>query len=246
MTGWDQRRWRSAPFRARNYRAVLGMLRTFTDPVDALLRYVRGGGTYPWRPTLRTPVGRLALTVPHPHDVRTVNEVFCRRDYDAHVRQAPRVVVDIGANIGVSAAYFLTRRADSVVHCWEPVEQNLRTLRANVAPFGDRCRVHEAAVAPEAGEAEFLVEPVGRYSGLAAHRARTPQDTPTRVRCDAVGDALRAVVAEHGRIDLLKVDTEGSEEAIVAAVPADLRPLIGRVVYERPGGVVDVAGRDLP
>jgi FkbM family methyltransferase len=238
----DHRRRLSAPFRPRNYRALVGSLRTYASPVDGLRRYVLGSGSYPWAARLRTPLGPVVLTVPHPHDVRTVNEVFCRRDYGA---TAPRVVVDVGANIGVAAAYFLTRRPDAVVHCWEPVDRNLELLRANTAGFGDRCRIHEAALAPAAGTADFLVEPVGRYSGLADHLAAGPAHHTVRVTCDAVADALRAVVAEHGRIDLLKIDTEGSEDAIVAAIPADLHECIGLVVHERPGGVVRTRGTDL-
>ncbi len=242
MSRTDRRRWLSAPLRPRNYRALLGSLRTYASPVDGLRRYVLGSGAYPWAARLRTPIGPVVLTVPHPHDVRTVNEVFCRHDYGAG---SPRVVVDVGANIGVSAAYFLSRRPDSVVHCWEPVAQNLEVLRRNTAAFGDRCRIHEAALAPAAGTADFLVEPVGRYSGLADHLSAGPAHHTVQVPCDAVADALRAVVAEHGRIDLVKIDTEGSEEAIVAAIPADLRECIGVVVHERPGGVVTTRGSDL-
>lgn len=246
MSRTDHRRWLSAPLRPRNYRAVIGSLRTYARPVEGLRRYVTGSGSYPWRARIRTPIGPAELLVPHPHDVRTVNEVFCRHDYGSGVgERAPRIVVDVGANIGVSAVYFLTRRPDAVVHCWEPVEANLATLRANTAPYADRCRVHEAALAPEAGTADFLLEPVGRYSGLAEHLPAGPQHRTVQVRCEAVADALRAVVAEHGRIDLIKIDTEGSEDAIVAAIPPDLWASIGLVVHERPGGVVTLRGTDL-
>lgn len=210
------------------------MFTTFEHPVDVLNRYVRGAGAFPWRATLRTPTGPLTLLVPHPHDVRTVNEVFCRRDYGS---ASARVVVDIGGNIGVSAAYFLTRRADARVHVWEPVGANLRVLRENLAAFGDRCTVHPTAVAPVAGTATLLVEPVGRYSGLAQYITSAEGKTPVQVRCEAVGDILRAVVDLEGRIDLVKVDTEGSEQAIVDAIPADLEPMIATVVYEVPGRV---------
>ena len=75
-----RRRW-SAPLRPRNYRAVWSTLLTSHRPVDSLSRYVRGSGRYPWRARLRTPTGPVELLVPHPHDVRTVNEVFHRHDY---------------------------------------------------------------------------------------------------------------------------------------------------------------------
>ena len=228
-----RRRW-SAPFRPRNYRAAWSTLTTSRRPVDALDRYVRGSGDYPWTVTLRTPIGPLDLLVPHAHDVRTVNEVFHRHDYGTG---RPEVVVDIGGNIGISAAYWLSRSATSRVHVWEPVPHNLQTLRHNVAPFGDRCVVHEAALAPVAGPATFLIDPVGRYSGLAEYQSTTEGRVAVEVRCEAVADALTAVLEREGRIDLVKVDTEGSEDAIVAAIPTHLRASIGEIVHEYPGGV---------
>lgn len=228
-----RRRW-SAPFRPRNYRAAWSTLMTSRRPVEALDRYVRGSGTYPWRARLRTPTGLVELLVPHPHDVRTVNEVFHRHDYG---RGASQVVVDIGGNIRVSAVWFLSRSPSTRVHVWEPVPHNLETLRANVAPFGERCVVHEAALAPTAGAATFLIDPVGRYSGLADYQPGSDGKVAVEVVCEGVAEALRGVLESEGRIDLVKVDTEGSEEAIVAAIPADVRARIGEIVYEYPGGV---------
>ena len=230
----DVRRWRSALFRPRNYRAAWSMLRTSTHPVEALDRYVRGSGEYPWRAGLRSPTGPVELLVPHPHDVRTVNEVFHRHDYGSG---RPQVVVDVGGNIGVSAAWFLSRSTSSRVHVWEPVAHNLESLRINTAPFGDRCIVHEAALAPRAGSATFLIDPVGRYSGLADYLPGRGGKVAVEVTCEAIGDALREVLEREGRIDLVKIDTEGSEEALVAAIPADVRRSIGAIVHEYPGGV---------
>ena len=228
-----RRRW-SAPFRPRNYRAAWSTLMTSRRPVESLDRYVRGSGTYPWRAGLRTPTGPIELVVPHPHDVRTVNEVFHRHDYG---HGAPQVVVDVGGNIGVSAAWFLSRSPSTRVHVWEPVPHNLETLRRNVAAFGERCVVHESALAPQAGAATFLIDPVGRYSGLAEYQSGTDGTVAVEVLCEEVGTALRSVLEQEGRIDLVKVDTEGSEEAIIAAIPEDVLPRIGEIVHEYPGGV---------
>lgn len=216
---------------------------TVTDPVQMLRRYVNSDGDYPWRVGVRTPTGTLALTLGHPHDVRTVNEIFCRNDYG---HDAPRVVVDIGANIGVASAYFASRHPDVVVHAWEPVPHNLELARRNLAVFGDRVTLHEKAVAPESGSATFSVEPVGRYSGLTEFYEH--ENLPTEqitVACDGMGDLLAGVLAQHDRIDLLKIDTEGSEPALLGAIPGDLLGRIGRVSYELAGEVRSVTGSDL-
>lgn len=85
--------------------------------------------------------------------------------------------------------------------------------------------------------ATFLIDPVGRYSGLADYQPGSDGKVAVEVVCEGVAEALRGVLEPEGRIDLVKVDTEGSEEAIVAAIPADVRARIGEIVYEYPGGV---------
>ena len=207
------------------------MARVFTEPVEAARRYLDTGyGAYPWRTRLRTPAGLVDVTVPDGHDVRTVNEVFCRHDYGT---TAHRVVIDIGANIGVAALYFLSRRPDAVVYAFEPVAANLETLERNLAPFRDRVRVDRRAVSPTGGPARFFVERVGRYSGLADYYPHDLEHEEVVVETVAVADALDAVLAEEGHIDLLKVDTEGSESALVAAVRPDQWQRIGAVRWER-------------
>lgn len=233
--GTDRRRRLRAPLDARHYRALVGILRVFSAPLDALRRYVGSGGSYPWTAALRTPLGVVSVTLPSSHDVRTVNEIFCRGDYG---NDAPRVVVDIGANIGVSALYFLTRRPDAVVHAYEPVAANVAVLRVNLAPFEGRWHLIQQAVAEQSGRAVFLTEPVGRYGGLAAHKQTRPGHTPITVDCVAIAEVLDHVLAAEGRIDLVKIDTEGSEEALVAAIPQRLWAHVGRVVFESADGTV--------
>lgn len=163
MKPTDMARLRRGLVRPSTVVNAVRIVGTVTDPVQMLRRYVNSDGDYPWRVGVRTPTGTLALTLGHPHDVRTVNEIFSRNDYG---HDAPRVVVDIGANIGVASAYFASRHPDVVVHAWEPVPHNLELARRNLAVFGDRVTLHEKAVAPQRGRATFSVEPVGRYSGL--------------------------------------------------------------------------------
>jgi FkbM family methyltransferase len=235
MSRTDRRRRLTAPFRARNYRAFVNTVLTYERPVDAINRYVRDRGNYPWTARVRTPIGVIELLVPHQHDVRTVNEVFARHDYGVG---RPGVVADIGANIGVSAAYFLSRRPDSIVHAFEPHPGNLVTLRHNLARFGERAVIHPVALAPTAGQARFFAEGIGRYSGLAAYTGPHDPELEIEVECEAIGDALERIVAAEGGIDLLKLDTEGSEEALLDAIPPHVLERIGSTYYEGLGKVL--------
>src|SRR4051794_22557992 len=99
----------SAPLRAHNYRTAASLVKTFPDPLVVAWRYVTGRGTYPYPVRVRTPAGTIELDLHSAHDLLTVNEIFNRVDYPAD--EKTQVVVDIGANIGVSATYFATRSA---------------------------------------------------------------------------------------------------------------------------------------
>jgi hypothetical protein len=81
-------------------------------------RYLTARGEYPYVCRVRTPSGTIAPTLYSSHDILTVNEIFCRGDY----RYGPdlRVAVDVGANIGISALYFLTRNSGARVYAFEP------------------------------------------------------------------------------------------------------------------------------
>jgi FkbM family methyltransferase len=217
----------AAPFRRRHYRAVAGIFRTFEEPGEAFRRYVLDKGPYPWTPTLRTPLGPQEVTLYSSHDVRTVTEVFCRRDYGDG---GGEVVVDLGANIGISALFFLTRRPDARVYCHEPDPRNAARLRSNLERFVNRYRLAEVAVSVSSGRAAFVQEQTGRYSGLAEISTRTGREI--EVECREMAKVLGDVLAIEDRIDLLKIDTEGNESELFAAIPADQLGLIREVYYE--------------
>jgi hypothetical protein len=107
----------------QHYRAALAMLQVYHRPGDAYARYLFGSGAYPAEINLKTPIGDVRLTVHSYHDMITVNEVFCRQDYAS--RSKDQVFVDFGSNIGISAAYFLTRSHKGFAYLYEPVPRML-------------------------------------------------------------------------------------------------------------------------
>jgi FkbM family methyltransferase len=201
--------------RGRNYQALWRMRRVYPRFTDSARRYFLGQGDYPYACSVRTPLGIFAPTLFSPHDIWTVNEVFCRRDYGDD--RSARAVVDIGSNIGISALYFLTRNRDCRVWLYEPVPRNVQRLRGNLAGYEDRYQLCESAVAPAAGRVSFGVEDSGRYGGIGVETGRTIQVSSVGIN-EVVSEVLESVPA----IDVLKIDTEGSELDILSAVRPEL------------------------
>jgi FkbM family methyltransferase len=221
-----------APLQRGHYRALAGMLRVYPHPLATLRRFLTGRGTYPYTVAVRTPRGTVAPTAWTSHDLSTINEIFCRLDYRAGADLG--VAVDIGANIGIAALYFLTRNGDSRVHCYEPDPRNVARLRQTLAGLEDRYEVREVAVGTRDGEAEFGVEATGRYGGLRTETVRELSGT-IRVRVREVNGVLAEVLEREERIDVLKIDIEGEEEEVVAAIEPHLLDRIGVIYYETDG-----------
>lgn len=209
----------------QHYRALVNMLWTYPRPLDALARYLLGRGRYPARVAVRTPAGVVRPTLYSAHDMLTLNEVFCRLDYAPE--GDPRVVVDVGSNIGLSALYFLTRRARPFCFLYEPDPRNTARLRENLSGYADRWELTEAAVAAAAGRVRFGTEATGRYGGVGVDGTGA-----ITVDCVAVNDVLERALTRRGFVDLVKLDTEGLELDTVRAMDPALLHHVGQIVME--------------
>ena len=229
----DIRRLLLAPFALRHWRALRGIVRTFDDPRAALIRYLTNGGQYPWLPTVRTPLGPIQVILADRHDLLTVNEIFCRQDYGA---SRNRTVVDIGANVGFATLFFLTRSPETRVWAFEPDPENIVRLRKTLSGFEDRYTLFAAAVtADDLSRVRFVT--AGRYGHIAG-----VGEPATEVPAVSIARALRGVSDEAGPIDLVKIDTEGTESELLAGIPPDV--LIKEIRYEDGAGrVVSVRRR---
>jgi FkbM family methyltransferase len=153
-----------APLQRRHWRALGALLTKVQPGREALRRYVTQQGAYPWDIRVKTPAGAVPIRLYSRHDLLTVNEIFCRLDYGS---EAPALVVDIGANIGLAALFWLTRRPDSRVWCYEPNPKNIPRLRQTLRGYEGRYELVEAAIGPVATRARFTFDDSGRYGRLS-------------------------------------------------------------------------------
>ncbi len=220
-----------APLTRAHWRALAGMTRVY-PPLrlpEVAGRYLTISGRYPYECEIRTPVGPVRPLLDTPDDLRTVNEIFARQDY--RVPETLAVAVDVGANIGLASLYFLTRNDSSRVYCIEPDPKNVaRIARTLDDPrFSGRYELQAVAAADGDGEAIFYTEATGRYGGLRrGWRSQTTITVPTRCFDVVIGEILE----REPRIDMLKIDTEGTEGDLVASISMEHLRRIDRISYE--------------
>ena len=209
----------------------------------------------------------LATSLKHPDPLQLayqLHEIFEERTYLRHgleIREGD-VVLDVGANVGVAAAFFALACGAGVVHSFEPVPQIFELLRENLRAF-PACIAHGYGLSSAPGSSEITYYPKDlALSGLHADSERdraqvrasllnwgfSPEDADRelegRFRGETMTCELRtvsSVLREYSlrQVHLLKIDVERAELDVLDGIEASDWARIGQVVAE----VHDEGGR---
>jgi FkbM family methyltransferase len=185
-------------------------------------RIVREAPVFFWREIVRPSGVKLytlretGIQVALRHSARdsaTLAEVFHQHDYlpDQHVAAAigtPKTILDLGANIGLFGAYAAVRWPDAEIVAYEADPDNAavheHTIEAN--GLSERWRLVPAAAGVREGSVRLAA---GRAMGSFVVAEGEDPGVPM------IDVPIRDVMAEVCSADLVKIDIEGSEWAIL-------------------------------
>jgi FkbM family methyltransferase len=123
---------------------------------------------------------------------------------------APKLILDLGANVGYSSVYFLNRFPNARVVAVEPDPETGALCRRNLAPYGFRARVVLGAAWPENAP---LVLSRGSFGDGREWATQVRQRVAGEQGYPVQGWDVASLIGMAGaqRVDLLKVDIERSE-----------------------------------
>jgi len=127
----------------------------------------------------------------------------------------PAVILDIGANIGISAILLAERFPGAVIHAIEPVPDNFEILKRN-AESRPAIRPHQLALADRDGTMEMMFSENERnFGGFSFYEPGSDVGRRFTLPTTAPASFLAANSIDH--VDVIKIDTECAEHAILTA-----------------------------
>jgi FkbM family methyltransferase len=133
-------------------------------------------------------------------------------------------MIDAGAYIGDTTAYFLSRFPDLQIVALEPNPKSYHLAEQNLAPYGERVTLLPYALS--ASEAPVYIS--GDETGARIHDAEG-------VEAEATTISRLLERFPSGRVNILKLDIEGAEEEIFRAHPETWLSKVDLLIVETHG-----------
>lgn len=152
---------------------------------------------------------------PGTSDLDVFKQIFLQREYSC-LDEAQRVelVIDCGANVGYSSAYFLSRFPQCRVIAVEPDAGNFQAAARNLAPYGQRIELIRAGIWHRTAGLKISETPYrdGREWAVQVREAQKGE-TPDIPAVD-----IGSLLAQSGcsSISILKIDIEAAERYVFA------------------------------
>ncbi|SHM47815.1 FkbM family methyltransferase [Chryseobacterium polytrichastri] len=136
-------------------------------------------------------------------DIDIFYEIFWNKTYDEHlsfVDKEPKIIVDLGAHIGMTSIYFALKYPNAKIYSIEASSENFEILKVNTHNFSNITTINAAANF-EDGTVNF------GNSELSYNQKISENGKPTQ----AISIESLINTYNLNNIDLLKIDIEGGE-----------------------------------
>lgn len=141
-------------------------------------------------------------------DAGMFRQVLIKKEYDIFKKINPKIIVDAGANVGYASLWFKKKYPKVKIFAIEPEESNFKILGKNISYYLNIEPIHAGLwnkktylkiVDLKSSKCSFMTREV---------KSKKDADFPTI----QLNDIIKKI--NGGRIDILKIDIEGSEKEV--------------------------------
>lgn len=144
----------------------------------------------------------------NPYDYATFEEVLLREAYNIPLNYIPSTIIDAGANIGLTAIFFANRFSQSIIVALEPDTGNFEMLTANTKAYRNIIPV-KCGLWNNDAYLEVVDEHKGNNAFIVKESGAGKKGSIKAVSVTSVMDEFN-----WDKIDILKMDIEGSEKKV--------------------------------
>ncbi len=162
-------------------------------------------------------------------DFWTMKDVLVDKDYDVEFGGQPKVILDLGGNIGISSLYFALKYPAATVHVFEPDPFSFKRLEKNISGLSN-VRAYQYAISAEPATVDFQHSQTSVHSSVVS---KSSDESVIKVNAIDLDGALQ--LAGVTTIDICKFDIEGSERYIFDGFKGfkSVRNYIGEMHYDK-------------
>lgn len=161
-------------------------------------------------------------------------EIFGENSYYLELEIDDPVIVDAGANIGMTVLYYKMLFPNARIIAFEPIGSNFELLKKNIEENQlDNVEIYQAVVAPKSGILR-IHEPVGEGAwksgaGIIPKGWKGIQKTE-EIKVDAIG--IQEILRD--KIDIFKMDIEGMEYEVIRNMGSSIRQVKQFIIEAHP------------
>lgn len=174
----------------------------------------------------RSPWKSISVRTSSFYDWSTIYQVFHNLEYETQAfaqelniqkywsslePKTPKLILDIGANIGISVVFYSVTYPDSTVVAIEPSSQNIELLKKNVEPY-KKVSFLQAAIGPVDGTVKLFDPGIGNNGFRTFGQIGDVLEDVDVVSINSLLEAYKEYIPF-----LVKIDVEGAEKELFSA-----------------------------
>jgi len=142
-------------------------------------------------------------------DIPTYRQVYIDGDYDIHIPFKPKVIVDLGSNIGLFSTLYAQKFPDATIISLEPFLSNYNVLIENTKSYPNIKPVNAAIWSKDTYKSLVFTPSMGEW-GVTVNDSDDDRRKEDLTKCIS----MSTLKSDFGLdvIDILKIDIEGSEK----------------------------------
>ena len=159
-------------------------------------------------------------------DMTLIYEILLQSKYKSEYffpeEIAPKVIFDIGGNIGITAIYLSKLFPDAVIYSFEPMVENFEILEKNIQ-FYQNIKAFNYGLGSENGNFKvYLSNDSENFGGTSFYPNADGNKVESYVLCEVkdINDIIKKFNIKS--IDLIKIDTEGAEYDILTSIEEEV------------------------